>query len=57
MNAANTFWLVAIVTVLAIGCAVAGYWIDFYLERQRARDLLPKPDKRAVAGESHKVWM
>jgi hypothetical protein len=39
----NAYWLVALVTILALACAIAGAWVEHYLGR--TKPTLPPPDK------------
>lgn len=57
MSGFDVFWLLAVVTIICVGLGVAGFWVDYYLEKVRNKYVLPPPQKRSVAGESHKVWM
>ena len=47
--------LLLFVTVLCAVLALGAWWADRELERSRPR--VPKPERRAVVGQSHKAWM
>ena len=39
----DAFWLVAILAALSLVFAIAGWWIERKLERERERNVLPPP--------------
>lgn len=45
----------AIFLLACLACAVWGWWTDRVLERRRGD--MPKPQDRAVVGQTHKPWM
>ncbi len=56
MNGDDLFWLLAIVTVLALVLGVAGWWAERYCERRRSHDLPPPDDPRLRNAEAIARW-